>query len=86
MKKIKVLYFAWLRERLNRGEDEFDVPKSVSNVDELIDWICSNDEAAELAFADKNLIRAAVDEKLVEHDFAIAGAKTVAFFPPMTGG
>ncbi len=83
---MKVLYFAWLRERLNRGEDEFDLPQNVTNVDELIDWISANDEAAELAFADKNLIRAAVDEQLVEHDFNIVGAKTVAFFPPMTGG
>jgi molybdopterin synthase sulfur carrier subunit len=83
---MKILYFAWLRERLNKGEDEFDVPNEVSNVSELIDWISANDEAAELAFADKNLIRAAVDEKLVEHDFSIIGAKTIAFFPPMTGG
>ncbi len=83
---MKILYFAWLRERLNRSEDEFDVPNSVSNVDELIDWIGENDEAAKMAFENKKLIRAAVDEKIVEHDYSIAGAKTIAFFPPMTGG
>lgn len=83
---MKVLYFAWLRERLNRGEDEFDVPAKVKTVGDLIDWIGENDEAAALAFADRRLIRAARDEELVAHDTLLDGAKTVAFFPPMTGG
>lgn len=83
---MKILYFAWLRERLNRGQDEFDVPDEVKTVGDLITWIGSNDEAAALAFTDRRLIRAAVDEELVDHDTLIAGAKTIAFFPPMTGG
>lgn len=83
---MKVLYFAWLRERLNRGEEDLNPPADVTNVAELIDWISANDEAAELAFADRKTIRAAVNEELVDHSASIAGAKTVAFFPPMTGG
>lgn len=83
---MKVLYFAWLRERLNRGHDEFDLPDSVATVGDLMDWIGRNDEAAELAFADRRLIRAAVDEELADHDASIVGAATVALFPPMTGG
>lgn len=83
---MKVLYFAWLRERLNRDEDEFDVPEEVKTVAHLLDWIGTNDEAAALAFGDRKLIRAAINEELVEHDASIQGAKTVALFPPMTGG
>lgn len=83
---MKVLYFAWLRERLNRGEDDLSPPETVTTVTQLIDWISANDEAAELAFADRKAIRAAVDEELVDHATSIVGAKTVAFFPPMTGG
>jgi len=83
---MKVLYFAWLRERLNRGEEQFDAPESVKTIGDLIAWIGENDEAAALAFTDHRLIRAAIDEVLVDHDAPIAGAKTIAFFPPMTGG
>lgn len=83
---MKVLYFAWLRERLNRGEDEFEPPEEVKTVANLIEWIGQNDEAAAMAFDNPKLIRAAIDEELVDHDALIAGAKTVALFPPMTGG
>lgn len=83
---MKVLYFAWLRERLNRGEDEFDPPAEIATVGDMIDWIGTQDEAAALALADRSLIRAALDEELVEHDAPIAGSRTLALFPPMTGG
>lgn len=83
---MKILYFAWLRERLNRGEEDLNPPKSVTNVTQLIDWIAANDPAAELAFSDRKTIRAAVDEELVDHSASIIGARTIAFFPPMTGG
>lgn len=83
---MKVLYFAWLRERLNRGEDVLNPPETVTTVSQLLDWIGSNDEAAELAFSDRALIRAAVDEEIVDLDTSILGAQTIAIFPPMTGG
>ena len=83
---MKILYFAWLRERLNRGEEEVSPPPEVKTVNELMDWMASNDEGFALAFARRSLIRAALDENIVDHDTPIAGAGTVAFFPPMTGG
>ena len=83
---MKVLYFAWIRERLNRGEDEFDLPDDVTNVGELISWIGERDETAALAFADRRLVCAAIDDELANHDSSIVGAGTVALFPPMTGG
>lgn len=83
---MKVLYFAWLRERLNRGSEEIDPPTSVASVADLITWLSERDEAAALALADRKLIRAAVDEELVDHTASIVGARVVALFPPMTGG
>lgn len=83
---MKVLYFAWLRERLNRNEEEITPPANVTTVKHLLDWLATQNEAAELAFADRKLIRAAIDEELADHDAPIAGAKTIALFPPMTGG
>ncbi|MEX0628569.1 MAG: molybdopterin converting factor subunit 1 [Cucumibacter sp.] len=83
---MKILYFASIRERLNRGEETVSPPASVATVADLINWLGGRDEAAKLAFADRKAVRAAIDAELVDHDASIAGAATVALFPPMTGG
>jgi len=83
---VKILYFAWLRERLNRDSEEVAPPADVHTVTQLIDWLAARDEAAELAFAKRHLIKAAVDETMAGPDTSIVGARVVALFPPMTGG
>ena len=55
---MKVLYFAWLRERLNRGEEEVAPPPEVKTVDDLMTWLVANDEATALAFEKRRIIRA----------------------------
>jgi molybdopterin synthase sulfur carrier subunit len=83
---MKILYFAWLRERLNRGEEDVSPPADVATVSDLLDWLGARDEAAALAFEDRKVIKAAVDEEIVPLDTPLGGAQTVALFPPMTGG
>jgi molybdopterin synthase sulfur carrier subunit len=83
---MKVRYFAWLRERLNRGEEDVSTPPEVLTVGDLIQWLRSRDEAADLAMQKPNLIKAALDTEIVPHTALIANAKVVALFPPMTGG
>ena len=83
---MKILYFAWLRERLNRGEEEVSPPAEVQTISDLIGWLRARDEAADLAMQKPEIIKAAIDAKIVPHTAAIAGARVVALFPPMTGG
>ena len=83
---MKIRYFAWLRERLNRGEEDVSPPPEVVTVADLIQWLRSGDEAADLAMQKPSLIKAAVDAEIVPHTALIANAKVVALFPPMTGG
>ncbi len=83
---MKILYFAWLRERLNKNDEEVAPPSSVKTIAQLMDWLSENDEAFELAFANRSLIKTALDEEIVEHDTELGDARTLAFFPPMTGG
>ena len=83
---MKILYFAWLRERLNRGEEEVSPPETVATVADLIDWLADRDEAFAHAVEKRALIKAAVDAKLVPHTAPIIGASVIALFPPMTGG
>ena len=83
---MKVVYFAWVRERIGISQEEIDPPASVGAVGDLIAWLASRDERSAHAFENPNVIRAALDRVHVKPDAAIAGAREVAFFPPMTGG
>ena len=83
---MKIRYFAWLRERLNRGEEDVSPPPEVVTVGDLIQWLRDRDEAADLAIQKPNLIKAALDTEIVPHSTPIANAKVIALFPPMTGG
>ncbi|WP_306046481.1 molybdopterin converting factor subunit 1 [Nioella sp. MMSF_3534] len=81
---IELRYFAWLRERVGTGHEQ--VETQAATVAELIEELKARDEGYAFAFSDLKAIRAAVDQDLVDLDAPIAGAKEVAFFPPMTGG
>ena len=83
---MKLRYFAWVRERVGRAEEEIDPPDGVRNIAELIAWLSQRDEGYAAAFAEPGIIRAALDHDHVGHEAGIADAREVAFFPPMTGG
>jgi sulfur-carrier protein len=83
---VKVLYFAWVRERIGKTEEEVAPPTSVATVGDLIAWLAGRGEGYAYAFENPRVIRAAIDRAHVKADAAIAGAREIAFFPPMTGG
>jgi len=83
---MKILYFAWVRERTGRAEEDIAPPSSVTTVAELMEWLKARGPEYEQAFADAATIRAAIDFTHVKHDAPISGAREIAFFPPMTGG
>ena len=83
---MRIVYFASVRERVGRTDEILDPPPGVGSVAELIGWLRSRGEGYEAAFASGGTIRAAIDHAHVKHDAPIAGAREVAFFPPMTGG
>jgi len=83
---VKLLYFAWVRERLGKAEEQLDPPAEVATVGELMAWLAQRDEQYAYAFENAKVIRAAIDRRHVRADAAIAGANEIAFFPPMTGG
>ena len=83
---MKVKYFAWVRERVGKAEETLEPPASVRTVDDLIAWLAKRDESYAHAFETPKAIRAAIDHAHVKSDTVIAGAREIAFFPPMTGG
>jgi sulfur-carrier protein len=83
---MKLKYFAWVRERIGKAEETIEPPAEVRTVNELIGWLAQRDEGYAHAFEKPQVIRAAIDHAHVRPDAMIAGAREIAFFPPMTGG
>jgi molybdopterin synthase sulfur carrier subunit len=83
---MRLLYFAWVKEKAGIAWEEIEPPDGVATVGELIDWLKSRGPEFANAFDRAEVIRAAVDRNHVRHDARIAGAREIAFFPPVTGG
>ena len=83
---MKLRYFAWVRERVGRTEEEIDPPEGIATVAELMSWLAARGDEYAHAFENPKVVRAAIDQAHVRTDAAIAGAREIAFFPPMTGG
>lgn len=81
---IDVLYFAWLRERI--GVPRERVETSAATVRDLVAELAARDDWHAAALSDLAAVRVAVDQRLADMDAPLAGAREVAFFPPMTGG
>ena len=83
---MKLRYFAWVRERVGKTEEDIELPSGVVTVGELVAWLSSRGEEYAHAFANPNVIRAAIDRTHVRPQTPIGTATEIAFFPPMTGG
>ena len=83
---MKLRYFAWVRERIGLPEEEIEPPPGIATVGDLIAWLSGRGDEYARAFENPKVIRAAIDRAHVRADSAIAGAREIAFFPPMTGG
>ena len=83
---MKLVYFAWLRERIGMGHEDVTLPPDVRTVSDLVHWLRGRDETYDEAFRFPEMIRVAINEELVDADAQVSGAREIAFFPPMTGG
>ena len=83
---MKLRYFAWVRERIGRSEEEIELPDSVVSVRDLLAWLKSRGEGYVMALQRPEVIRVAIDQEHVDHREPVAGAREIALFPPMTGG
>jgi sulfur-carrier protein len=86
MMTVQLLYFAWVRERIGRGSETVEVPAGLATIGDLVRWLAAKGPEYAEAFARPELVRAAIDQSHVKPDASIAGAREIAFFPPVTGG
>ena len=82
---MKLLYFAKIREVLNKSEETVSLPSNIITAGDLIDYLMNLDDSYKIAFEDKKFF-IAVDEEFVKMDFIITNSKEIAIFPPVTGG
>ena len=83
---MKLVYFAWVRERIGRAEEEIALPADVTTIASLVSWLKTQGDEYKTAFANENVVRAAIDRVHAKPDAKIVAAREIAFFPPMTGG
>jgi molybdopterin synthase sulfur carrier subunit len=84
--KVKVLYFAALREQLGTSGEDLELPSGIDTVAQLRSHLTSRGGAWQAALAGGKLVRMAVNQDIATPSAAIKAGDEVAFFPPVTGG
>ena len=83
---VKLVYFAWVRERIGLAEERIALPATVRSVADLLEWLPSRGENYAQALQHAEAIRVAVDHEHVDHAQSLDRPREIALFPPMTGG
>ena len=83
---MKLLYFAWVREKTGIGAEDIELPREVTTIAELIAWQKTRGPEFAHAFERSEVIRAAIDKTHAKPNALIGAAREIAFFPPVTGG
>jgi sulfur-carrier protein len=83
---VKLLYFAWVREKVGKPEETIELPAHLTTISDLLAWLRSRGPEYAAAFERSDVIRAAIDRAHVKPSARLEGASEIAFFPPVTGG
>jgi molybdopterin synthase sulfur carrier subunit len=83
---VRLLYFAWVRQKVGHGEEEFAPPPNVETIAALIESLRGRGAGYAQAFADPKLLCCAVNQEHADFDAPIRNDDEIAFFPPVTGG
>ena len=84
--KVRVRYFAALREAVAVDAEEVVLPETVRTVAELRAWLAARGGAWAEQMAPERPLRAAVEQRMVPAHAPLVAGGEVAFFPPVTGG
>jgi molybdopterin synthase sulfur carrier subunit len=83
---VKLLYFAWLKQKTGIGEEDITLPEDVTTLGALVDWLKTRGPGYGEALADLSVVRFAVNQDFARLDHPLTDADEVALFPPVTGG
>lgn len=83
---MRLLYFAWVRQKVGKSKEECVPPESVKTVADIAHFLAARGGGYAEAFGDIGRLRAAVNQEHVGFDAAFEPDDEIAFFPPVTGG
>jgi molybdopterin synthase sulfur carrier subunit len=83
---VKILYFAWLRQRVGCAEETVEPPAEVTNVAALVEWLKGRGPGYAAALANAAVVRVAVNQVFARADAPVRPGDEIALFPPVTGG
>lgn len=84
--KIRVRYFASVREAVGISEESIVLPDRVKTLDDLRGYLMERGTIWREALAEGNGLRMACQLKMAAPDTPLTEGNEVAFFPPVTGG
>lgn len=84
--KIRLLYFARLRELFGTGGETVELPGGVRTLADLIAWLSARGGVWAEQLAPGRAYRMAVNQDMAGPEAALADNDEVAIFPPVTGG
>lgn len=83
---MTLLYFAWVKERIGKGEEGLPLPPGVTTVSALLEHLRGLGPDYAAALGEDSALRIAVNQEMAGPDAPVSDADEVAIFPPMTGG
>lgn len=83
---MKILYFAWLRQRVGCAEESVEPPADVTTVAALVEWLRGRGPGYAAALADPSIVRVAVNQTFARADAPVRPGDEIGLFPPVTGG
>lgn len=83
---MKLLYFAWLRERIGKSQEDLALPADVSTLADLVGHLVSLGDGYASAFSEPAAVKAAINQDFAKPADTVCDTDEVAFFPPVTGG
>jgi sulfur-carrier protein len=83
---VKLLYFAWVRQKIGRSEEIVDPPSNVRTAGDLVAWLIKRGQGYADALADLKRVRVAINQEHANFAAPVEPGDEIAFFPPVTGG
>jgi molybdopterin synthase sulfur carrier subunit len=84
--KVRVLYFASLRESLGVDREEIELPAEVADAAALRAWLRERGGRWAEVLAEQRAVRVAINQAMAGPGTRLEQGAEVAFFPPVTGG
>lgn len=83
---ITVLYFAWLKEKLQKSKSQLILPPNITTIATLVEYLAETESQGKVLIKNKKLLRYAINHEFADATACIKIGDEVAIFPPVTGG